>query len=141
MKFNNYDEETTQEYKKRILDNALSNLRTSDKNGRDVKQEVSRLLLNDSIKGRPQPASKGKINPTRVRCNRQERFTTYPKKLKTDKKKFFYLRDLFVEKSIGADIFTDLASMLDKIKPGKIDRIIKAQGQSIVGSNIMEVKK
>ena len=140
MKFNTEENETAQEYKKRILNNALSNLGTKDKKRHDVRHEVSRLLISDSIKGRPNPMSKGKINPTRVRCNRKIQYHTYPRKLKSDKQKFFYLRDLFLENSIGADVFTDLASVLEKVRPRTINRLVKLHGQSIGSSNIMEVK-
>jgi len=133
MKFNTENNETSQEYKKRIRNNALDNLRT-DEDGHDVRQEVSKLLLNDDIKGRPHPISRGKSNPTRVRCNRQIQYNTYPRKLKSDKQKFFYLKDLFVKREIHADIFIDLAEVLKEIKPGTIKRIVKAQGQSAIGS-------
>ena len=147
MKFNKRDIETTQEYNKRIKERALANLGikeisdTEIKERHDIRHEVSRLLLNDDIRGRPNPMSKNKINPTRVRCNRKINYNTYPRKLKTDKQKFFYLKDLLLKNEIPADIFIDLAEVLDKVRLGTINRLVKLHGQTIGSSNIMEAIK
>jgi len=133
MKFNRGDIETTYEYKQRIKERALANLGLKEspddiKERHDIRREISRILIADGLKGRPNPMSVGKINPTRVRCNRKIQYKTYPRKLKTDKQKFLYLKDLFIKREIPSDIFIDLAEVLKKVKMGTIMNIVKRQG-------------
>jgi len=87
----------------------------------EVKYKVSDILLT-KLKGRVIPTSKMLPTPRLegLRLMRENTFHTYPRKLKTDKQKFFHLKNLFQTNSISKEIFIDLLSVL-KIKQGLID--------------------
>ena len=80
----------------------------------DIRQEVS-VKMRDVVKGRTTPdkpkPSKGNVSFAKL-LNKNPPIFSYPNKLKTDKQKFIYLKDLLERGHINQQIFTDLSDML-----------------------------